>query len=1033
MRIIKIQFENINSLKGKWKIDFTEPSYKQNHDIFVICGETGSGKTSILDAITLALYGRTPRQERISSENEIMTRGTKVCSASVTYLCEKGEFTSEFRQERKKDGKLSEANCSIVRSDGEIILSKGRVTPFAKKTEELIELKYEQFCRSIMLAQGEFNAFLKSDSRERAEILAKLNGAEKYKKIGEKICERFSFENAKLENLTERKKDAENLIISDEEKSDLQNLLVQYKNDLKNTASKINKIDEKLKFREKYENLSEVYINSVNQKEEIDARYKEFSENFIKLQKAEAAKEVFPVYQLLKSERNLNQNILSDIEGLSEKIVQTEKNISAKEGTIADFQKILSQNEEIQKKNTPLWDKVLVLDGKIANLSKNLLDAKERKENSLEKLDSQKSEYEKLVLKLNAEQKISGELKEFFEKNQNDEKIQEKLSELKSFKTQIETCSEKILLNEKEINSVNQKILLLVSKKDGFLKELEEINKNLTSFISEEFYYITEELKKNLKPQKPCPVCGSKIHPFLEEQDLFSQVNDNHEKTVKIAETAENFSQKRRQTESAIRNVETEISAANEKLKNLKKSNDELFAEKSVFLEKFNNIASIFGKTAAEENLLEILSLLEGRGKVFSENKKKRDENERNIMLYSEQISNIQKNLDNFKDEFEKNLSEFLQIDEAFKNSETERKKLFGDKNVSTERENLSILIEENKKNLEEVKNNFQYLKDEHSRFKSAFDQKKKDLSETEKRLSGYEADFDSELKKFSFKDESEFQNSILTEEEFQNFSQLKKSLETQKIKAESVLEKAKTEFEDFKKEFTVSESKEILLEQKEFEENRRESLNEKIIEINARLKADEKNHENFSEISKDYEKQVEIFTKWKKMKEMVGKKDGSDFLSFVEGLVFKKLLDIANIYLEGITNRFKLVQTKIGSLDFEVKDINFSEPRAISNLSGGERFIISLSLALGISKFASRKVKVDCLFLDEGFGTLSGSYLTESVNALKRLSRENKMLGIITHVEAVINEFPQRILVKKLPGGASSLSGSGISQGEFY
>lgn len=1032
MRIIKIQFENINSLKGKWKIDFTDPSYKQNHDIFVICGETGSGKTSILDAITLALYGRTPRQERISSENEIMTRGTKICSASVTYICEKGEFTSEFRQERKKDGKLSEANCSIVRSDGEIILSKGRVTPFAKKTEELIELKYEQFCRSIMLAQGEFNAFLKSDSRERAEILAKLNGAEKYKKIGEKICERFSSESAKLENLTERKKEAESLIISDEEKSDLQNSLVQYKNDLKNAAEKINKIDEKLKFREKYENLSEVYINSVNQKKEIDLRCKEFAENSLKLQKAEAAKEVFPVYKLLKSERNLNQNILNDIEILSDKIQKTEKTLSSMDGTIAEFQKILSQNEEIQKKNTPLWDKVLVLDGKIANLSKNLFDAKERMEISQEKLDSQKSALENFTLKLKNEQKISGELKEFFEKNQNDEKIQEKLSELKSLKTQIETSSEKILSNEKEINSVNQKLSLLNSRKEEFSKELEEINKNLTSFISEEFYYITEELKKNLKPQKPCPVCGSKIHPFVEEQDLFSQVSDNHEKTVKIAETAENFSQKRRKIEGEIQKVETEISAANEKLKNLKKSTDEFSAEKEVFLEKFNADASLFGKTAAEENLFQILSSLENRGTIFLENKKKRDENEKNILLYSGQISNIQKNFDECKTEFEKNHCEFLRIDEEVKNSESERKNLFGDKNVSTERENLSILIEENKQNLEKANKNFQDLKNEHSSLKSAFDQKKKDLAENEKRLSGCEADFDSALEKFSFKNEAEFENSILTEEEFQNFSQLKKSLETEKIKAESVLEKAKTEFEDFKKEFSVSESKEILLEQKEFEENRRESLNEKMIEINARLKADEKNHENFAEISKDYEKQAEIFTKWKKMKEMVGKKDGSDFLSFVEGLVFKKLLDIANIYLEGITNRFKLVQTKIGSLDFDVKDINFSEPRAISNLSGGERFIISLSLALGISKFASRKVKVDCLFLDEGFGTLSGSYLTESVNALKRLSRENKMLGIITHVEAVINEFPQRILVKKLPGGTSSLSGSGISQGEF-
>ena len=198
MKILKVEFENINSLAGQWCIDFTDASYAElDHSLFVISGKTGMGKTSILDAITLAIYGATPRQGIIYNGNEgnaVMTSDKGNCYARVTYKCQKGIFVSEWSQRRAHD----RANGNLQAAQGEIYsvdnpqqkLFSGRTGAngeLGKANAEIIQLDYSQFCRSIMLAQGEFSKFLTSDERERADILEKLNGTEKYRRIGKKV------------------------------------------------------------------------------------------------------------------------------------------------------------------------------------------------------------------------------------------------------------------------------------------------------------------------------------------------------------------------------------------------------------------------------------------------------------------------------------------------------------------------------------------------------------------------------------------------------------------------------------------------------------------------------------------------------------------------------------------------------------------------------------------------------------------------------------------------------------------------------
>ncbi|MFQ3271304.1 MAG: exonuclease SbcC, partial [Lentimonas sp.] len=187
MKILKITFQNLNSLKGEHSIDL-ENGLLSEAGIFSITGPTGAGKSTILDAITLALFGKAARYEKEANPGEMMTRGTGECAAEVLFECSKGRYTAKWtraRSRKKPDGKLQGSKREVAKADtGEILAEK------LKEADTLVEsltgLDYHRFLRSVLLAQGRFKEFLDADDNERGDLLEKITGTEIYSRISKK-------------------------------------------------------------------------------------------------------------------------------------------------------------------------------------------------------------------------------------------------------------------------------------------------------------------------------------------------------------------------------------------------------------------------------------------------------------------------------------------------------------------------------------------------------------------------------------------------------------------------------------------------------------------------------------------------------------------------------------------------------------------------------------------------------------------------------------------------------------------------------
>ncbi|MBP5232720.1 MAG: AAA family ATPase, partial [Planctomycetes bacterium] len=215
MRILEVTFSNLNSLRGKFHIDFASPGLA-GRGVFLAWGPTGAGKTTIFDAVCLALYGRTPRLDGVNqAHNDIMSKNAKDCLAEARFDVGGAVYRARFAQKRTNKGKLGEVE-RVIYDAGDGVVTEG-IRPCDQKITELTGLRAEQFMQTVMLPQGGFSAFLQAAPKDRAPILARLTKAGEYERIAAKVHALYGERQKKVDECQARIEGMTGALLSPEE------------------------------------------------------------------------------------------------------------------------------------------------------------------------------------------------------------------------------------------------------------------------------------------------------------------------------------------------------------------------------------------------------------------------------------------------------------------------------------------------------------------------------------------------------------------------------------------------------------------------------------------------------------------------------------------------------------------------------------------------------------------------------------------------------------------------------------------------
>lgn len=1059
MKIISVKLLNLNSLVGENTIDFTSPQFEES-GIFAIVGPTGSGKTTILDAICLALYGETPRLKNISkSTNEIMSKTTGECFAEVVFETTRGGKSERFRcrwsQRRARSsptGALQSVEHELSETEtGKILEEKSKVP---RAVEEKTGMSFDQFTRSMMLAQGDFTRFLKSNKDQRGDILEKITGMQIYSDISKKVFERNREEKNNLALLDSQLK---GIVLMDEpEETRLREELADWETQDAEVRARLEQIRKAIEHGDKVENLRQQAAELETQWREHEQKTEEFIPLAEQLAQADRATHVETAWLLYDNVRKQRDNLVNALAEAKDRLPKANNAFDLARQQETNASEGLKNAKKRQEDEKPLIEKVVKLDEAIRLFNDEIVLIDHRISQSKNEVTNHQT----------GVTKAKDELAKLFpgdslsETEKETEQILEQIEQLLDGKSTAELLDTRELLNKK-LSSLKDLAGTMVAQeelangekqwtdrrakaKDSFdgielrIAECTKTHDDLATRCKEIQERLDErrriqnfeEARNHLKDGHECPLCGALEHPFAQGN---APIPDEIER--ELVETKKNRDDIRAKTEQ-LRIEQAEQKSLEEQARKMLDENDQKkqtlheVQQKQLAGMKLDELpspeatkAGIDESQAAITTLTtridSIVALQDKTGKLnkkLEQGRKKKNKIETETALLEQARQTLETR------QAEKTLQAAKRQEKA-----DQRTEIYADKIPSDVERRLTADVATAERNLETAQRKRGEAETLFARTQEQITSAKTSLNEAETNYATAESVYRQQLKEKGFEAENDFHSALLKPAVREELATRKADLALRRKELETLRAK---NTEDLKNELSSVDlesqpvyrlSREELTAERETRENVQKELGKKIIEIKVKLDGNAAARKTHEAIAVQRNRQDEICRLWAEMNRLIGSSDGTAFKVFAQGLTFRLMIEHANAKLRKMTDRYELVQSDSlrNPLELAIVDTYQADAvRSTENLSGGESFLVSLALALGLAEMSSNRIRVDSLFLDEGFGTLDDQTLDTALAALEELRAEGKQIGVISHVPAIRERIATQIQLQRVRKG---------------